>query len=226
LVQHQQTRKAGKTGRVRRQVGSRSPATQATILHAALAVFSARGFDAAPMQEIAQRADVHIPQLSYHFGSKLNLWKAAVDRAFAELNEEVAVLLSDGEEPDDGEQERRLVRAFVHLIGRNPAFILFMHEEGKRKGPRMRWLVDRHVKPLFDMTTALLERAQRRGLISDEIQPVYFHYILSGAVSFIFHQAEECRRVSGIDPFSESSLEMHARAVELLLLGGPSGRVE
>jgi len=33
-------------------------------------------------------------------------------------------------------------------VARNPEFVRLMHEEGKRRGPRMRWLVDHPVKPL------------------------------------------------------------------------------
>ena len=51
---------------------------------------------------------------------------------------------------------------------------------------------------------------------------MHFHYILAGAVGLFFHQAEECKRLSGVDPFDESAIEAHARAVEYLILG-PEG---
>jgi hypothetical protein len=94
-----------------------------------------------------------------------------------------------------------------------------MHDEGKRRGPRMRWLVDRHVRPLYDALSSLLARA--RGAHTLDIAPVHLFYILVGAAGVIFHQAEECSRVSGIDPFDPMVVEEHARAVERLLLGPP-----
>ena len=208
---------AGSTRHIRKR-GSRSAPTRDAILEAALAAFSDRGFEAASMQQIAERADVHAPQLSYHFGSKEGLWKAAVDRAFAELQASVDALQTEARTSGDAEPERRVVRGFVKLVGRNPAFVLLMHEEGKRKGPRMRWLVDRHVKPLYELTSEVLAQAKRRGRIPADIPASSFHYILSGAISFIFHQAEECRRLSGVDPLAEENIEAHALAVEALLL--------
>jgi len=182
-------------------------------------VFADKGFDAAPMQEIANLAGVHVPHLSYHFKNKLNLWKAAVNRAFNEFQEELSGRILNIKDSKDDVRERQAIRQFIYLMGEQPAFILFMHEEGKRRGDRMRWLVDTHVRRLFEMSTAFIQQAQLRGLVSNSISPVYFHYILSGAMTFIFHQAEECRRLSGIVMKNQANIETHARAVVIALFG-------
>jgi hypothetical protein len=96
-----------------------------------------------------------------------------------------------------------------------------MHDEGKRRGPRMRWLVDRHVEPLFAPLRELIAETQASGLLPRDVDPVHFLYILAGAVGIFFHQAEECRRLSGIDPFDPAVVADHARAVEYLFLGSP-----
>jgi hypothetical protein len=94
-----------------------------------------------------------------------------------------------------------------------------MHDEGKRRGPRMRWLVDRHVRPLYDEIIAILRAAQARGFLPAHIDPLHFHYILIGAIGLIFHQAEECRRLTGVDPCDDAVVDAHAQAVAHLLLG-------
>jgi hypothetical protein len=94
-----------------------------------------------------------------------------------------------------------------------------MNEEGKRKGPRMRWLVDRHVRPLVDGLTTLFERVADAIGMPSEIDPVHLNYIFVGAVAMIFHQAPECVRVSGYDPLTESAIEAHADAIIHLFLG-------
>ena len=145
-----------------------------------------------------------------------------MDRAFSELRSGLDAVLADPSPPDDRERLRLLIRGHVHFVARNPEFVRLMHDEGKRRGPRMRWMVDRHVKPLQTSLLPLIRRAQRQGLLPAGIDPIHFVYILAGAVGVIFHQAEECKRVSGIDPFDSSAVAAHARAVEHLFLGAPN----
>jgi len=191
------------------------------ILAAALEAFSEKGFDGATTREIASRADVTLGLVQYYFGSKQKLWKAAVDLAFAEMESGLGRLLADTDPAADRERLRTLIHAHVRFVARNPEFIRIMHDEGKRRGPRMRWLVDRHVKPLFDRIVPLIERAQQQGVLPGGIPPVHFVYILVGAVGIMFHQAEECKRVAGVDPTTEEATAAHARAVEALFLGTP-----
>jgi len=193
--------------------------TRELILSAALKTFAERGFDGATTREIATRAGVNHGLIPYYFGSKPKLWREAVDRAFAALGTGLDDIMSDPEVATDRERTRRLIRSYVRFVASNPEFVLLMHEEGKRKGERMRWIVDRHVKPMFQKISALLSGAAKRGLFPPDIAPVHFHYILAGAVGLFFHQAEECKRLTGVDPFDPSAVEAHSRAVEYLLLG-------
>jgi hypothetical protein len=93
-----------------------------------------------------------------------------------------------------------------------------MHEEGKRRGPRTRWIVDTHVKPLYEVVTDLLQR----GSLQVDTAPVHIFYIVAGAVGVLFHQAEECKRLTGVDAFDPDVVEEHARVVERMLLGAPA----
>src|SRR5580700_11550563 len=65
-------------------------ATRERVLAAALDLFSELSFDGATTREIAARAGVTQPLLNYHFSTKDELWQAAVDGLFAELNEVLA----------------------------------------------------------------------------------------------------------------------------------------
>ena len=192
------------------------------ILRAALAAFSQAGFDGAKTRDIAARADVTLGLLQYYFGSKLELWKAAVDLAFADLGRGLDAVLRDPAPADLRSRLRLLIRAQVHFVGASPEFVRLMHEEGKRRGPRMRWLVDRHAKPLFEKLVPMMLRGQEEGLLPADVAPIHFAYAFIGAIDLIFHQAEECKRLSGIDPTDPEEVEAHARAVEYLFLGPPN----
>ncbi|HKJ24320.1 MAG TPA: TetR/AcrR family transcriptional regulator, partial [Myxococcota bacterium] len=189
------------------------------ILAAALDAFSERGFDGATTREIAARAGVNLGLLQYYFEGKENLWRAAVDRAFEQIRETFEGVL-DGAADEDA-RTRLLIRTWVRFVAERPEFVRLMHDEGKHDGPRMRWLVDEHVRPLYQTIRALLERARQAGRLPAHVDALHFHYILVGAVALIFHQAEECKRLTGVDPSDPAVIEKHADAVELLLLGPP-----
>ena len=60
--------------------------TRDRIVAAAADLFSERSFDGATTREIAARAGVTQPLLNYHFRSKDELWRAAVDSLFERLH--------------------------------------------------------------------------------------------------------------------------------------------
>lgn len=71
-------------------------ATKAALLQAAVTEYAAKGFAGARIDEIAQRAGVN-KQLVYHyFGSKDELYRAALEHVYAGIRErEKALHLSD-----------------------------------------------------------------------------------------------------------------------------------
>jgi AcrR family transcriptional regulator len=198
------------------------PASSERILAAALACFAEHGFDGTTTRQIAAKAGVNLGLIQYYFGGKLELWRAAVDRAFADLRVGMRDVLAEPDPVDDVRRTRLLIRRYVRFVATHTEFIHLMHDEGKRDGPRMRWLTDRHVRPLFDSMRGLIEHAQARGRLPSGIDPMHFHYVLVGAVGMLFHQAAECRRITGQDPFDEAVIEAHADAVEALFLGARS----
>ena len=115
-----------------------------------------------------------------------------------------------------------MLRSYVRFVARNPEFVRLMNEEGKRRGPRMRWIADRHVKPLFEALGQMLQKAKAAGILAEELSPVQFHYALAGAAGLIFHQAEECKRLTGVNPFADDVVERHADVIERLFLGPAS----
>ena len=66
---------------------------------------------------------------------------------------------------------------------------------------------------MFERLTHVFADAQARGLLPSTIDPIHWHYILAGSVGLIFHQAEECKRLTGHDPAEEAMVEAHADAV-------------
>ena len=196
--------------------------TRERILAAALESFAENGFEGSTTRAIAARAGVNLGLIKYYFDSKARLWRAAVDRAFEGLAEAMGSELEAALERGDAEGLRVLIQRFVRFVAQRPEFVRLMHEEGKRPGPRMRWLVDRHVAPIHEAITRAIARAQESGTIRADIAPLHLHYILVGACTLLFHQSEECKRLSGVDPCDEAVADAHAEAIARLLLQRPA----
>ena len=189
------------------------------ILSAALQAFSEHGFDGATTREIAHRADVNLGLIKYYFDGKENLWRASVERAFSELRSRFDAISTEAAEFGDRERARRLIRSFVEFIAHKPEFVRIMHDEGKHDGPRMRWLVDNHVRNFFADTRALMGATGALPANASEADAVSRHYMLTGALVLLFHQAEDCKYLTGLDPSDPVLVDAHVRTLEQLLLG-------
>jgi AcrR family transcriptional regulator len=193
-------------------------ATRERILATALELFSELSFDGATTREIARRSGVTQGLLNYHFSSKDELWRAAVDRIFAELGDALDTRAEGLRGVDSLTVAKLLIRDFVYFSARYPQLHRIITQECKTDGPRMDWLVERHVRPRFEQTTALFARLVEAGDVPD-IPVAHLYYILTGAGPTMFVLAPECRRLSGLDPSAPEVIEAHADAVITLLFG-------
>jgi AcrR family transcriptional regulator len=192
--------------------------TRARIVRAALSAFADLGYDGATTRDIAERAGVNQGLITYHFAGKLPLWQAAVDEIFDTLRADFAAHVPALADADAATRLRLMVRHYVRFAAAHPELHRLMMQEGKHDGPRMQWLVDRHVRPLYELSTGLIAEAQRAGLVPN-VPVLHLHYLLIGAVAHLFVVAPEIRRLSGTDPLRAAAIEAHADAVTAVLFG-------
>lgn len=193
-------------------------ATKERIAAAAVELFSERSFDGASTRDIAALAGVTQPLLNYHFKSKDDLWRASVDSLFEQLNEAINTRVLGLRGVDEITTAKLLVREFILFSARNPQLHRIITQESKADGPRMDYLVDHHVRPIYERTTALFERLAASGAVPP-IPAIHLYYILTGAGPTMFVLAPEARRLTGLDLSSDGVIEAHADAVCTLLFG-------
>lgn len=192
------------------------------LLESGLQEFAAKGFDGASTRSIAQRVDAHQPQINYHFASKEALWEAAVDHLFALLG--AALLpapadLTDGDPQELAAAFAEEVRRFVRFAADHPELNRILVHEATDDTERLRWLVDRHVRPLHRLITEIWERLTEAG-IAAPIPSDSVHYVLVGAASLPFVNAPEARLLTGHDPTDPAWVERHADGLIATLLPG------
>jgi AcrR family transcriptional regulator len=198
---------------------ARSAATRTALLDAALAEFAAHGFEGASTRTIAAAAGTHQPQINYHFDSKDELWRAAVDHLFARLDDSVGRHLRDTPSAiDDRTRFARGIRAFVRAAAELPELNRIMVQEATIDSDRLRWIVERHTRPRFLSLISDWRVLRDTGEVPD-VDEVVLYYSLVGAASLAYVNAPEARLL-GHDTLSAAFIDAHADALVLLFLGG------
>lgn len=200
-----------------RRTQQRGLDTQERLVEAALHVFADHGFAGASTREIAARAGVAHAALPYHFTTKEALWRAAADRIFQQLAETFRRRLAGLEGVDPRARLRLLLGDFVRFQAAHPELHRFMIHEGTRKTPRLAWLVETHIRPLYDAVHALVEAAQTEGFARLG-RPEHLHYMLLGAAASIYALSAEAELLTGVDPSTEDLIEEHVAAFERIFL--------
>lgn len=183
------------------------------IIKAAIAAFSERGFDGASTRDIAARAKANQGLVTYYFRSKAGLWRAAADQLFRDMRAQIRQRMDNLGAVEPKEKAREMVRQFVRFSARNPELVRIMMSEGKVKSPRLDWLVETHLKPMYEIFGQIGPAAAE----GEELKPHAF-YVLAGAGSLIFAVAPECRQLTGLDPSREEAVDRHADYVAKLLV--------
>ena len=208
-------RQARKSPPPARRPQRRSLETRERLVESALQVFASHGFEGATTREIARRAGVALAALPYHFTTKEALWRAAADRIFARLGDTFRLRLEDLEGADLGTRLRLILRDFVRFQVANPDLHRFMIQEGITRSARLEWLVETHIRPIYDAIRALVEAAQRAGMAPIG-RPEHLHYMLIGAVSSVYALAAEFELLTGKRPDQPALVDEHAATLERL----------
>lgn len=189
------------------------------ILEAALECFARFGFEGTSMSAVARTAGVTQPLMHYYFGSKDELWRASVSRAFDELLVQQQ-LGNDLEELDPVSALKVLIRRFLGFHTRHPLLAPLIVKETTHMTARLTWLADQYLAPLERDICDTLHRGQQEGQIRADLPiPYMVRFVLGGAGQF-FVTAAQMRRTYNIDISDPAALKTQATVVFELLFGG------
>ena len=204
-----------------RKQQQRSIVTQQKLLDAAIQAFSENGFKGTSTRDIAERAGVHHPLITYHFKNKDQLWRAAADRVFSDFRRSLATSLEEHRHESPKRRMASLIRAYVRYAKSQPALHKVMVQEASYPNPRLDWLIETHLRPFFDASFELLEELQAVGVAPRGNPKLLFNMIRlsSGGLLAL---GNELKQSSGIDVDQEETLdEIAEMVVEVFLPGEP-----
>lgn len=191
---------------------------KALILQHALEFFAAHGFDGANVRDIARAAGTTHSMITYHFGTKEELWQEAVSHMFNRLNTEIQLDEAATQNLSEVERYRCLIRNYVRYCARHPEHFRITIAETIRGGERLKWMVEKYVKEGQRSHIVMAERLMEAGILR-RMPIVSFIYCFVGMAQLPFVLAKEARFAFDCDTLTEDFVNRHAEAVMSFLIG-------
>lgn len=185
------------------------------ILAVAIRAFSGLGYEGATTAQIAREAGVTQPLVHHHFGSKEGLWRAAMDRVFANVPRFVPA--------EDGDPATTLlagIEPFVRFVAAHPEATRIVAREGATASPRLDYLVDRYVGEPFREIVDAVRAGQRSGAVFEDVRPELVLFFILGAGSHLFDVTAFAKRSVGIDATAARTIDEFVGLVRAVLAHG------
>jgi TetR/AcrR family transcriptional regulator len=172
------------TGNLARNSGRETPRSgiRARILEAAVAEFAAKGFQEASLASMARTVGVTAPLVLYHFGSKANLWRDAVEVACAGFASVVDTAVEDGRGLDGRSAFRLMLRRLVHFVATSRGTHRLLRDQATGAREYGEWLAAQQLGPIL----ARIESVYRRAVTEGGVRPAPFEttlFMILGAAS-------------------------------------------
>lgn len=185
-----------------RKQQQRSIVTQQKLLDAAIEAFSENGFKGTSTRDIAARAGVHHPLITYHFKNKDQLWRAAADHIFSAFTRSLSKSLEENRNMDAKKRMSAMIYAYVNYAKSQPALHKVVVQEASCPSPRLEWLIDTHLKPFFEASFSLLGELQDLGIAPAGNPALLFNMIRlsSGGLLALGNELKESSNIDIEDP--------------------------
>jgi AcrR family transcriptional regulator len=194
---------AKKTPRKQQQ---RSLRTKQKLLDAALEAFSENGFKGTSTRDIAERAGVHHPLITYHFKNKDTLWRASVKYVFRDF----AAALVDAQEKhaNDCPKTRMatMISIYVNYAARHPTLHKIILQESSYPSSRLEWLSENFLRPISEGASKYIAELQEKG-VTPSGNPALIYNMLRVCSGGLIALSQELRITSNIDLESQTSLD-------------------
>jgi AcrR family transcriptional regulator len=202
-----------------------SPVTEDEILAAALQAFATHGYQGMSVRDLNADLGVSHNLIHRRFGSKANLWRATVDRWFADFVAQLDPVLDSIPPGAPLEALRAYVVAFIEVSAARPALLRMMMVEAAIESERIEYVWEQHLRPFSRRVTRVARGLQSHERFTSLPPATVFFLLAHGAIAPAAH-VPIARRVDPADPTDPGVLRRHADAVADLLLGvDPSVRL-
>lgn len=189
------------------------------LLMAALDAFAEAGFEGMSVRALSRRLGISHALFTARFGTKEQLWYAAMEHALAHAERVWKQAAESPPEEDDLQALRQGIVRQVLFAAAYPQVVRIMNHEGAIDSSRVRFVVERFVNPLRPGVERLLDRLVAAG----RIRPLPYatlHYLVTNGGCGQFALPVEARMLEAAVPTTPAELQEHAETVADILLTG------
>jgi TetR/AcrR family transcriptional regulator len=158
------------------------PGVRDQILEAALREFADKGFQESSLAAIARRVGVTAPLILYHFGSKANLWRQALEVFCSGFSSVIDGAVAEGREAEGREALRLVVMRLSQFFAANRSAYRLMRDDGGTGSGHGEWFASRRLRPVVRQIEVVYKRAVDEGAVRPAPFETTFFMIL-GAIS-------------------------------------------
>lgn len=195
-------------------------ATRASILAAARMEFAAKGLNGARVDQIAKRARVNKQLVYYYFGSKDDLYKAALEETYTEIRALERELDLSALPPR--EAMVRLIDFSLDYLSEHGDFIRMLADENAHGARHVRGseMALRTNSPLLQVIADTLDRGVKAGVFRSGVDPLELYVSIAGMTFFYFANGLTMSAIFGRDLTRREALASYRDHVVTLTLNG------
>ena len=188
------------------------------ILDAALRAFATHGYDGVSVRTLNRELGVSHSLIAQRFGSKDELWHAAVDHGFGRISRHMADVF-DPTLTDPLEQLCLWIRRFLHFSAEHPALLGLMNIEGRQDTERLAYIYEHYVEPSMGRVEHLLEHLADAGRIR-RVPLRTFHFLLAHGGAAPYTLVALAEHFDPSSPLAPEAVDAHAELVADVLIAG------
>ncbi len=189
------------------------------ILRLALKAFAREGYGGVSLNSLAKEVGVADSNLHYHFGSKEEMWKSALNLVGGEIVKELENLSRLIKDLDGIQQMKLFNKQLVYVSARYPEFQQIVVQEVFSKSDRSEWLVKHLLGNIYQYVDSIRKEEQKKGRIKKVPNANMTSFVI-GSITTLFSRSYQMQTLYGLDPFDDEEVERHAEIVNDLLFNG------
>jgi TetR/AcrR family transcriptional regulator len=204
-----------KSDKNKRKLGKQSnevsQVTKNRILIAALEIFARDGFHKAGLRDIAALAGTTHNLIRHHFGSKDDLWKAAVDYKIQIHADNLRQIIYEAGSMDPVSLLKSVIKAFISYTAKNPELARISLGDYSRKNSHVDYIFKKQ-KVFLDLTFPIFKKVQLTGYFKNYNHETFGIYLTS-LVETPIVTSYYTSKIMKIDICSKKGIALHTKHV-------------